>query len=61
MTMFVKPLPFRGGVGGGAVSRREDGMLYCPTPTQCRVKDAPHLSGDAGGIADPTLLKGRGL
>jgi peptide/nickel transport system substrate-binding protein len=32
-----------------------------PTPTQCRVNSAPHCSGHAGGMADPALLKGRGL
>ena len=33
MISNLKPLPFRGGVGGGAVSRREASMLYFPTPT----------------------------
>jgi very-short-patch-repair endonuclease len=34
---------------------------FGPTPTQCRVNSAPRCSGHAGGMTDPSLLKGRGL
>ena len=61
MSKNAKPLPVRGGVGVGQSSTATSLRGTSPPPTQCRVKDAPHPSGDAGGMADPTLLKGRGL
>lgn len=55
----VLPSPSGEGSGVGEVSPSAH-QRHGPTPTQCRVKDAPHPSGHAGGMADPTLLKGRG-
>ena len=58
--LVEKPLPFRGGVGGGDCPL-DTTFSTCPTPTQHRVNRPPDGSGQSGGLTDPILLKGRGL
>jgi len=44
----------------GELPDRWSGPSDCPTPTQRRVDGAPRRPGHVGGMAEPTLLKGRG-
>ncbi len=53
------PLPLAGGAGGGTVDTRS-GLVTGPPPTQFQVNDAPHRSGQAGGLTDLKLASGRG-
>ena len=56
------PLSFTGGAGVG--SRSPSSLPFeeagSPPPAQCQVNDAPHRSGQAGGLTDLALASGRG-
>ena len=54
---FFPPLPLAGGAGGGPETASEAG----PPLPQFQVNDAPHRSGQAGGLTDLKLASGRGI
>jgi len=49
-------------VGAGSRSPQRPPLIGTgsPPPTQCQVNDAPHRSGQAGGLTDLALASGRG-
>ena len=49
--------------GGGLALSSRDALAEIGRPplTQFRVNDAPHRSGQAGGLTDPKLASGRGI
>ena len=60
-SVTLSPLPLAGGAGGGpAISRVEYPPPLASRVAQFEVKDAPRLSGSAGGRTDLELASGRG-